>query len=182
MVPVTADRWDDLARLFGPSGTYSNCWCMWWRLPSRAWDEAGGEGRRRAFAAIVDAGSEPGLLAYADADPVGWCAVAPRTEFARLTSPRARTFRPFDETPTWVINCFFIHKAHRGRGVATALLDAAIEYAVGHGATVLEGYPVDLATARRDADVFTGTLSMFRRAGFTEVDRRNGRPLVRLLV
>ena len=32
--PVTADRWEDLAALFGPSGAFSHCWCTWWRQTS----------------------------------------------------------------------------------------------------------------------------------------------------
>jgi hypothetical protein len=29
---VDAATWDDVASLFGPSGAYSGCWCMWWRI------------------------------------------------------------------------------------------------------------------------------------------------------
>jgi hypothetical protein len=46
---------------------------------------------------------------------------------------------------------------------------------------VLEGYPIDTRSGRQpDPNVFTGTLSMFTRVGFTEVERRaEGRPIVR---
>lgn len=30
--PVTAERWDDLARVFGPNGARGSCWCVEWRL------------------------------------------------------------------------------------------------------------------------------------------------------
>ena len=29
--PVTTERWQDLETLFGASGAYAGCWCMWWR-------------------------------------------------------------------------------------------------------------------------------------------------------
>jgi hypothetical protein len=45
---------------------------------------------------------------------------------------------------------------------------------------VVEAYPIDTGGARRSsADLYTGTLAMFERAGFEEVARRSGRPIVR---
>ena len=29
--PLTPARWPDFEKLFGPSGAYAGCWCMWWR-------------------------------------------------------------------------------------------------------------------------------------------------------
>jgi hypothetical protein len=54
--------------------------------------------------------------------------------------------------------------------VAGALLDAAVGYARGEGAAVLEGYPVDTAAGRMPAaaELYTGTVDLFTRAGFTE--------------
>ena len=68
----------------------------------------------------------------------------------------------------WSIVCFVVGRRARGRGVAAALLDAAIDYARDHGATTLEAYPVEVPAGRRipSANVYHGTLSMFERAGF----------------
>ena len=65
-----------------------------------------------------------------------------------------------------------------------ALLRAAVDHARAGGARVLEGYPIDTAGERRpQPNVFTGTLAMFTRVGFTEVERRaEGRPIVRLVL
>ncbi len=67
------------------------------------------------------------------------------------------------------------------------MLDAAIEHAKAHGATLLEAYPVDTAGERVPAaHAYRGTLRMFEAAGFTEVARRRAnasspeRPIVRL--
>jgi GNAT superfamily N-acetyltransferase len=95
---------------------------------------------------------------------------------------------PIDDAPVWSIVCFVVGRRSRGHGVATALLAAAIDYARGHGATMLEAYPVDVADGKRvaSANVYRGTLSMFERAGFQVVARRQWntaspvRPIVRL--
>ena len=80
-----------------------------------------------------------------------------------------------------MVNCFVIRKDLRGTGVATALLDAAVEHAATHGATIVEAYPVDRAVQEAgSALLFVGTLTMFEAAGFAEVARVGKRPLVRL--
>jgi len=99
--PATRERWEDLARLFGPRGACAGCWCMWWRRTAAAWRAGKGEGNRRALRRLVDSGTPPGVIAYDGPDPVGWCAVAPREEFVRLAA--ARTLKPIDETPVWSV-------------------------------------------------------------------------------
>ena len=69
----------------------------------------------------------------------------------------------------WAINCFVVAKGSRQSGVASALLDAAVDYARDHGAGTLEGYPVQTGGSRiSSASVYTGTSAMFERAGFAE--------------
>jgi GNAT superfamily N-acetyltransferase len=182
--PVTADRWEELAGLFGASGAFSNCWCTWWRQTgaefTRGIAEAGA-GNRALLRSLVEAGSEPGLLAYRDGTPVGWVSVAPRSQYGRVL--RSRRIGPAPEEATdervWSVVCFWIPRGERGKGVATALLDGAVDHARARGAVALEGYPVDTAGGRQPAaNLFTGTLAMFRHAGFREVDRPRGVQLV----
>ena len=179
--PATPDRWDDVCALAGDRGLGGGCWCMWWRLSSSDWAARGAGGRRDDLAQLVAAGSAPGLLAYVDGEPRGWLAVAPRTEYPRLD--RSPKLKPVDDEPVWSITCFTVDRRHRGRGVAEALLAAAVAHAADRGATTVEGYPIDTEGGRRPSgDIFTGTLAMFRRAGFDEVARRGGRPIVRRAV
>lgn len=181
--PATSERLDDLLGLFGPNGAFSNCWCTWWLLTSADFDATPPEERRALLAGLVEEGSEPGLLAYRDGEAVGWCALGPRSRYARMMSPRSRTFRPVDDDPDqWVVNCFFVRA--RREGVARSLLSTAVEFSRLHGASRLEAYPVDTAArpGLRASDLYTGTLSMFLAAGFEEVGRPNGRPLVRLVL
>ena len=176
--PATPDRWDDVVAVAGERGFTSGCWCTWWRLSAKAWNGMPAAERRALLAGLVADGCVPGLLAYVDGEPVGWAAVAPRDEYPRLD--RSPKLGRVDDTPVWSLTCFTVDRRHRRRGVAEALLAAAVEHAASRGATVVEGYPIDTAGGRQaGADLFTGTLAMFERAGFTEVARRGGRPVVR---
>ena len=47
--PVTAERWDDLERLFGPSGAYSGCWCMYLRIKASEWEANGNAALRMSI-------------------------------------------------------------------------------------------------------------------------------------
>lgn len=177
--PLTPERWSDLEVLFGKSGAYSNCWCMWWRQTSREFSLGAGENNRQALSDLVHAGRIPGLLAYQEGQPVGWCSLGPREEFGRLQ--RSPILKPVDEQPVWSIVCFFIHRCCRGQGVASRLVEAAVEWAAENGAQIVEAYPKEFEGDRADAaSIFTGTVEMFRQAGFEEVTRRSPtRPILR---
>lgn len=176
--PLTPDRWPDLEKLFGERGACAGCWCMWWRLPRAQWIKQKGESNRRAFQQLVSNGAVAGVLAYRGPEPIGWCAVAPRSEYVRLS--KARTLKPVDEKPVWSITCFFVARPWRRRGVTVRLLDAAVALARKHGGAIVEGYPVDPKKDQPDAFVYTGLASAFREAGFVEVARRSSsRPIMR---
>ncbi len=152
---------------------------MSWRLPRAVFDANKGEKNKAALRALVRSQTPPGVLAYADQRPVGWCAIAPRNAYPRLA--KSRILQPVDDTPVWSVTCFFVAKEFRRKRVADALLKAAVEYARSQGASVVEGYPNDLDSALPDAFVWTGLLPTFSRAGFKIVARRSAkRPIVRL--
>jgi GNAT superfamily N-acetyltransferase len=173
------ERWPDLERLFGERGACGGCWCMWWKLTHAEFKQGKGEGNRKAFKKIVAAGTIPGILAYHDGQPIGWCAVEPRANYRRFE--RSRVLQPVDEAPVWSVTCFFVARPYRGRGVMTQLLRAAKEHARQHGATILEGYPVEPSKGKLpDPFVYTGLPSAYRAAGFVEVARRSPtRPIMR---
>ena len=176
---LTADRWPDFECLFGDNGACGGCWCMWFRLANREFEAAKGEGNRAAMRALVEAGEEPGILAYVDGEPAAWCALAPRERYGRLA--RSRVLKPVDDEPVWSVVCFFVDRRHRGRGLTVGLLDAAAEHARRRAATLLEGYPVEPRKERAPpVFMYHGLVSAFRRAGFTEVARRSEtRPIMR---
>jgi ribosomal protein S18 acetylase RimI-like enzyme len=166
-----------MAELFerrGPRGGHRNvpaygCWCMYWRDRTLAH----GEPKKRAMAKLVRGGREPGLLAYEDGSPVGWVSVAPREEFAALF--RSPQYRPDDtDSDIWSIVCFAIDRNARRRGIAGALLDAAVAHACARGATAVEAY----AHVSNPTD-YMGHLELFRMHGFVPIRETSKRTIVR---
>ena len=84
----------------------------------------------------------------------------------------------------WWVVCFAVDQRHRGLGVATALLGAAVDQAGRHGATAVEGHPVDVDALEADrvsgSALFTGTMRTFLALGFAEIGRTYpSRPVMR---
>ena len=69
----------------------------------------------------------------------------------------------------WSVICFFVAKPFRRKGVSTQLLEAAVSYARGQGATIVEGYPSRSEAKQQDPLAYTGLISAFRKAGFVKV-------------
>lgn len=186
--PLTPERLPHLARLFGQGGDPKWCWCAFYRVRQVDFATATAESNRavleEATRTLAAAGRAPGLIAYRDGEPVGWVSLGPRDDYDRLT--HSKVLAPVDEQPTWSIVCFVVARKARKQGVANALLDAALEYAREHGATLVEAYPADTHGQRLpSANAYKGTLSMFERAGFEVAARRRAnrasaeRPIVR---
>jgi GNAT superfamily N-acetyltransferase len=152
---------------------------MWWRLKRSEYDQQKGEGNKQAFKRIVESGAKPGILAYADRQPVAWCAVEPRQAYPVLD--RSRNLKRVDDQPVWSIVCLFVNKAFRGQGITVQLIQAAVEYAKAQGAKIIEGYPVDPKTPNMPTVfAWTGFVSAYRQVGFEEVLRRSEtRPIMR---
>jgi GNAT superfamily N-acetyltransferase len=181
--PLTPALWDDLEALFGKHGACGGCWCMWWRLSGPEYARHRGQDNKDAFKALIDGGEEPGILAYHNGTPVGWCAIGPRESYGRLQEGRVRIFKAVDDQSVWNVTCFYIARAWRNRGLMGHLLQAAVDFAASRGATVVEGYPVDPAGSANppaDTAAYCGLLPTFQKAGFVEILRRHERrPIVR---
>ena len=177
--PLTSNRWADFERLFGQRGACGGCWCMTPRLSRSEYERNKGEGNRKAMRALVESGRVPGLLAYLEGEPVGWCSIEPRSSLSSLA--RSRILRAVDERPVWSIVCFFIAKTQRGRGIQRLLIEKAVEHAAREGADCVEAYPVEPRKSPMPAVfAYTGIASAFLQAGFREVARRSPtRPILR---
>src|SRR5512136_980719 len=101
--PATPDRWADVERLFGERGACGGCWCQAWRKTAKDFHADTGVKNKRSLKMIVERSDEPGILAYADGKPVGWCAVAPREAYVRLLN--SKVLKPLDEKPVWSVSC-----------------------------------------------------------------------------
>ncbi|WP_344756142.1 GNAT family N-acetyltransferase [Leifsonella bigeumensis] len=129
----------------------------------------------------------PGLIAYLDGEPVGWCAVEPRTRYPLILRSKvvttSSTEEPDDDS-VWAVSCFVVRVGDRRKGVGQALAKAAVDWAREHGARIIEGYPVDIEAKPEkvsSAALYHGSVSIFEQAGFTVQARPYpGRALVRL--
>lgn len=171
--PVTAANWSDFEALFEGRGAPKYCWCMAWR-PMEERGSADNAARKQALHHRVRTGTPIGLLGYLDSEPVGWCSVAPRESFLRL-SPN----QDDGEAGIWSITCFFVRRDHRKAGLSRALLDGAIAYARGQGAQAVEAYPVDPGSPSYR---FMGFVKLFAGRGFFPAGKAGSRRQVMRLV
>lgn len=178
--PATPDRWNDLEALFGERGACGGCWCMSWRKRRAEFVRDKGTTNRAALQSLVKKGPPPGILAYHDGKPIGWCAVAPRHEYVALAN--SRVLRPLDDAPVWSVSCFFVARPYRRAGVSVRLLGAVAGFVRQQGGTVIEGYPLLPKNGPLpDAFVWTGVLGAFLKVGFKQMPRwSENRPIVRL--
>lgn len=145
------------------------CWCMSYR------DTRLDNTERPLF--MADECSRepgPGVLAYVDGEVAGWCSIAPRSSYRRLMNSRTIPLLESDGVAAadiWVAVCFVVRPKFRRQGLMNVLLDGAVEHARAHGATVVEGYPIESDTPGK-VDIisgYVGTTRLFERAGFERV-------------
>jgi GNAT superfamily N-acetyltransferase len=189
IVPMTGERFADVAEVFA-TGDPRWCWCMYFRARGRSWANSSAASNRADLEGLTaradqSGGVAPGLVAYRDGTAIGWVSLGPHEDYERLAF--SKMLRPLDDRPVWSIVCFVVAGRQRGKGVATALLDAAIAYARERGAKTLEAYPIHESRGRVSSDAaYTGTQGMFERAGFEVVELRQWnetsppRPIMRL--
>jgi GNAT superfamily N-acetyltransferase len=170
--PATTARFDDLATMLGPKNPDSSvCWCLSHRVDSKTNRELIGRARGEYVRKLTRRAVAPGVLAYDDAEVVGWAAVAPRSE---LPFARSTKIPHVDDLPVWSVWCIRIRPGHRGKGISRHLLAGAVAYARSQGAPAVEGYPVDNKGKKVDLTMaYVGTRKLFEDAGFTKAADTN---------
>jgi GNAT superfamily N-acetyltransferase len=154
--------------------------------PKESWASVGPEElafrlRTQTDCGHPESGTTSGLVACLDGEPVGWCAVEPRTAYPRLLL-RSRVpweGRREDKTDdsVWAVTCFVTRAGFRRRGVSRELARAAVDLARRRGARALEGYPITTKDVLL-GELHVGTQGMFAAAGFREVSRPTLRRVV----
>lgn len=188
--PANEVACEELAAVFGARGASSVCWCQRYKLaPREAFKHHPPEvraDRLRVQASCGDpaAPSTSGLVAFLDSEPVGWCAVEPRSAYLGL----ARVYRvPWEgrsedraDPTVWAVTCLLVRAGFRGRRISYALARAAVEHARARGARALEAYPMITQPGQEIIwdEIHVGTVKVFAAAGFAEVHR----PTIRRLV
>ena len=192
---LTPDRLDDLAGLFDQPGDPKWCFCASFHIAGTVKARPREDNREVLTERTVE-GPSPGLLGYRDGRVVAWVSVAPRSSYRKLANRDYRDVAPAgathgnadaDEERVWSIVCFVVDPRERRRGLARAMLAAAVDHARAAGATAVEAYAIDPLGERIPNPIaYGGTRSMFEEAGFRVVAERLAgrtrwpRPVVRL--
>tara|TARA_B100000315_G_scaffold259407_1_gene315355 strand:- start:13935 stop:14510 length:576 start_codon:yes stop_codon:yes gene_type:complete len=178
--PLSPKTWNDFTELFGEKGAWGGCWCMWWKQTQKEFDEKKGVKNKQLIKEEIDLGKCPGILAYSEGQPVGWCAVEPRENYPRLS--RSRVLKQVDDKRVWSISCFYVLKEFRNNGITEQLIEAVKDFVMENKGKLIEGYPVEPRTKKVSSTSFiwTGFATTFRKTGFTECVRRSEtRPIMR---
>ena len=149
---------------------------MYWRIGTAFYKRPRAQ-NGEAFQQVVKQGPPPGLLAFDGDLAMGWCQLTPRDALPWLD--RTRVLKRVDDIPVWSISCFYVRRGYRRQGVTATLIDAALKAARRAKAPALEAYPGETDRPKQ-VPLYTGTTSMFTRAGFKVVARgAPHRPIMR---
>lgn len=178
--------WEDL-QLVLSAASPRRCQCQRYKLqPRESFASFPAEERAQRFlrGTYCDDPALPrttGIIAYLDEEPVGWCAVQPRTAYPGLIRnnrvPWTGRAEDKNDGSVWAVTCFVTRIGYRRRGISRILAREAAQYAEEQGARAVEGYPLT-TTAVINEELHVGTVAMFAKAGFHEVSHPSQRRVV----
>jgi GNAT superfamily N-acetyltransferase len=190
VVPANEARCEDFETLFGTRGAAAICQCQRYKLkPREAFSKFPAEERAHRLRMQTECGNPrskttSGLVAYLDGEPVGWCAVEPRSAYEGLGRNykipwEGRTEDKTDDS-IWAVTCVFVRAGFRGKGMTYPLVRAAVDFARDRGGRALEGYPMLAEPGKKVIwdEIHVGSRSMFEAAGFAEVSHPTKRRVV----
>ena len=131
------------------------------------------EQNRQLRSELIRSAKANGLVAYRLGRVVGWCHAAPKTELMNIPGVVA--------ADAGAIVCFVVAPDQRRQGIATILLEAALDRLRTRGMRTAEAYPLigDIDPAVWPWMNYLGPLSMYVKAGFEIVERLDGQCIVR---
>ncbi|HMI69938.1 MAG TPA: GNAT family N-acetyltransferase [Solirubrobacteraceae bacterium] len=187
VVPANEASWEDLQTVFGTRGQACRCQCQRYKLRRResfrsfTAEERAHRLRQQTDCGHPESGTTSGLVAYLNGEPVGWCAVEPRTAYEGLVRNNRVPWEGRAEDKTddsvWAVTCLFTRAGFRKRSISRALARAAVDFARERGARAIEGYPMTTKNAILE-ELHVGTEGVFANAGFKEVSRPTLRRVV----
>lgn len=169
---VTPDRVGDYLdffdhRAFRDFPAWQSCYCMETHRDhtDEEWSERTGADNRADMQDMIRAGRVTALLAYVDGKPVGWCNYGETTRLSGVM--RKLQLDAADHEGVGSIACFVIAAPYRGHGVATKLLDVAVQRLRARGLRAIEAYPRRQDEGNDQAH-YRGSLRMYEKAGFEQ--------------
>ena len=157
---------------FSDNPEWARCYCQFYRIPRALdWKTFTGDQNRIAASASIACGEAEGYLAKAGGETVGWLHAAPRHKLPHAFE-RLRVDPPDIDVPAReaaIVVCFVIAPAWRRRGVATALLDAALVDLSARGIAIVDAFPFKSGESDSPADHYHGPASLFASRGFEAI-------------
>jgi GNAT superfamily N-acetyltransferase len=155
---------------------WQSCYCMetLWEGSEDEWAPRTAADNREEMSARIASGRVTALLAFDGGRPVAWCHYGESTALAGLAHRYG--LEANDHQGVGSVACFVIASQYRGHGVATRLLDEALERLRAKSFRMVEAYPPKESDGTAQGS-FRGPLAMYLRAGF-EPYREAGRSLI----
>ncbi|MBY8877902.1 GNAT family N-acetyltransferase [Actinacidiphila acidipaludis] len=157
VVPANEVTWDDLTLVLGTARCHGGlCFCQRFKAPTPEWREVDDGERAHRLRTQTECGqpgaaATSGLVALVDGEPVGWCAVEPRTAYPKLRGTRipwAGRQEDRDDPSVWAVTCFVVRAPARRTGATHVLARAAADFARRRGARAVEVSRWSLSPAR----------------------------------
>jgi GNAT superfamily N-acetyltransferase len=166
---VTPDRVADYQKFFDHDAFrdfpgWQSCYCMETHRTQtdEDWAVRTAADNRGDMTKSIRGGVVTALLAYVEGKPVGWCNYG---ETTRLNGVMHRFgLNAAEQQGVGSLACFVIAAPYRQHGVASALLESALDRLRARGVKTAEAYPVkELKSAQSN---YRGPLRMYLQAGF----------------
>ena len=142
---------------FQTNPQWAGCYCQFY-LNTTTENEVSREDNRQRACERIASGKMQGYLAFEGDETIAWVAANKANNFVQLPTTAEDAAR---------IICFIVAPEHQGKGVATALLNFAIEDLAKQGFKSIEAAP--LASDTFESWAYRGKLSTFLKAGFQEI-------------
>lgn len=142
---------------FETNPQWAGCYCQFYLNTTEENEQSRDQNKTRACDRIAS-GLMSGYLAYEGDEVIAWTAANKANNFIQLPPSSEKAAR---------ILCFVVAPEHQNKGVATALLNFAIEDLTARGFEGIEATP--LASDQHQDWGYRGKLSMFLKAGFETV-------------
>jgi ribosomal protein S18 acetylase RimI-like enzyme len=170
---------------FADNPKWAKCYCHYYQVPKTLrWASLSAPRNRAAMQARIAVGEMEGFLAYEQEDVVGWLNAQPRHKLAHCfdrmgIAPTPLPCAPFEAA---AIVCVVIAPTRRRRGIARALLAAALESFAARGFRLVDAFPFKAGRNEKAADHYHGPLPIFLDAGFAILREHKSLTVVRKLL
>ena len=166
---VTPDRLGDYQEFFDHHAfrdypAWRSCYCMETHRTQgdEEWAARTAADNRRDMSEMISRRDVTALLAFVDGSPVGWCNYGETTKLAGVMHRFA--LQADEQVGIGSVACFVISAPYRRHGVASRLLETALDRLRERGVKVVEAYPVKATDSPQSN--YRGPLSMYLAAGF----------------